>query len=130
MDEFSTRAPKLKVLQYEGKAKLQLSTKSEVGGKKKGTAKKNTKAMVSFEDYGDKAIETWQVLAQEYDVIITTCLSTPRLLLRLLFADSLAIDQNLQTDLNIARPPVQRSRRDTVDYAITARPRSPLVVLE
>ena len=40
------------------------------------------------------------------------------------------IDQYLQNDLNYARPPIQRARRETANYQSIDRPRSPLVLVE
>ncbi|KAF9520466.1 hypothetical protein BS47DRAFT_633988 [Hydnum rufescens UP504] len=112
-------APSLKVLVYEGWSKLQLQ--QEMGGDgetkpqtflrsgRSGKISKKRKAIYN-ECYDN--IDTWHSCAQNFDVIITTY-------------------NVLQSDLNVARPPVKRPRRETADYRDPVdRFRSPLIMLQ
>ncbi|KAF8308099.1 hypothetical protein DL93DRAFT_1962187 [Clavulina sp. PMI_390] len=106
-DELRNRAPDLKVLEYTGKSKLMLLSSGKVAPPvlgKKGTGK-------AFDAIEEHATTLWHLAAQDYDVILTTF-------------------QELQSDLNVARPPVQRSRRMTAEYSEFVRARSPLILLD
>ncbi|KAF8343895.1 SNF2 family N-terminal domain-containing protein [Cantharellus anzutake] len=108
IEEIETHAPTLRLLVYDGWAKLRLpqehTTESVITTRRK--------RKLSGSPYTNEAVSQWFDYAQIFDVIITTY-------------------DVLRADLYVARPSVKRSRRSNVDYAeATVCPRSPLVILE
>ncbi|KAJ7224511.1 SNF2 family N-terminal domain-containing protein [Mycena pura] len=139
MDEFEQHAPSLKVLLYEGwnrvmvpitttdvekerikrlRAKTRGQRKSK-SNKTKGKDKKldpsNSEddpgeyGAASAEDVGE--IVDWCSYVQEFDAVIVTY-------------------STLRTDVNVARAPPKRPRREDVIYSNIERPRSPLILVE
>jgi len=112
-----SHAPSLKVLVYEGWSKLpshvQHSSTNSPYVQTKGAKGKASAPPV---DEGDMGIEpdrpiTWAEYVHSFDVCITTY-------------------NVLQHDLNVARAPPKRPRREIADYSRTVRARSPLVCVE
>ncbi|KAK7046025.1 hypothetical protein VNI00_007020 [Paramarasmius palmivorus] len=144
IDEIKVHAPHLKVLVYDGWSKLKVpltptqieeakqkkalekkkakkkagraSSKAEAierikGTKGKGKARADeNQAEVEEEDDNDEVID-WYTYAHGFDIVITTY-------------------SVLQSDLNVARAPPTRPRRDGVVYSNIERQRSPLVCCE
>ncbi|KAI0060074.1 hypothetical protein BV25DRAFT_1956450 [Artomyces pyxidatus] len=123
IDELALHAPSLKVFKYEGWSKLPVPITKKLGQKKRSTAKSKKgkqRAMEVHDDVpeGQQAINSetevpadWCSYVSTYDVCITTY-------------------NTLQQDLNIARAPPVRPRREVAEYSRTERPRSPLVLCE
>ncbi|KAJ4490515.1 SNF2 family N-terminal domain-containing protein [Lentinula aciculospora] len=136
-DELQVHAPTLKVLVYDGWANVKVpvsDTQIEEERKqaqqktKKKAAKAGTKAeaqaninktgkaaaavdTTAVDDVEEEEIVDWCSYVHTFDVVITTYTV-------------------LQSDLNVARAPPKRPRRDGVVYANVARPRSPLILVE
>ena len=72
-DEFTTRAPKLKVLVYEGRSKLLLPQTEQHSHAHVGETRVQESTLIPFNQLGEMAVDAWHGAAQEYDVIITTC---------------------------------------------------------
>ncbi|KAF8196665.1 SNF2 family N-terminal domain-containing protein [Mycena galopus ATCC 62051] len=144
IDELKLHAPSLKVLVYEGWTKVVVpltasdiekerarrvqaaskAKKAKTKGKGKGKKTKNGKGKKKTdsededidldededdEDVGE--ILDWCSYVHSFDVVITTY-------------------QTLKTDLNVARAPPKRPRREDVVYTTVERPRSPLILVE
>ncbi|KAK7460694.1 hypothetical protein VKT23_009409 [Stygiomarasmius scandens] len=144
-DEFKTHAPHLKVLFYDGwsnvkvpisqsqidkekerraqeklkarrrAARAESRAASEKNIAKKGRASKKAVKVdvddVDLKDEDEEEIVDWVAFAHSFDVVITTY-------------------NVLQGDLNVARAPPTRPRREGVVYSNVDRPRSPLVMVE
>ncbi|THU89639.1 hypothetical protein K435DRAFT_760893 [Dendrothele bispora CBS 962.96] len=141
-DEFKTHAPHLKVLFYEGWSNVKVPiSQSQIEKEKERRAQEKLKARrraaraksraeskkniakrgkaydqpIDLEDSDndeeDEEIVDWVAFAHSFDVVITTY-------------------NVLQGDLNVARAPPTRPRRDGVVYSNLDRPRSPLVMVE
>ncbi|KAG8974351.1 hypothetical protein FRC05_007512 [Tulasnella sp. 425] len=120
-DELKTHAPHLRVLQYEGwtspavKKVLSRSTsQAKTPIKSKRTTKKKSQNTSSATDEDDPDLENadWRTFAGHFDVVLTTY-------------------NVLMKELNVARVPVKRPRREIAVYqASDERFRSPLVMLE
>jgi hypothetical protein len=97
------------------------------------SSSRRPKPFISFEDLGEDAAAIWHEFAKDYDVILTTCElrsdDSPCTRFSLGFQCPFA-DQDLQRDLNVARPTPRRSHRATVDYGSRNRVRSPLILVE
>ena len=110
-EELQKHAPHLKILHYQGwqKNKLPLvATKAKGKGKGKPATKFKGKAkVVQPEDECDD----WVSYVAGFDIVLTTY----------------AV---LQADLNVAKPTVERPRRDIVSYNSQERARSPLIAVE
>ncbi|KAF7356798.1 SNF2 family helicase [Mycena venus] len=138
IDELKLHAPSLKVLVYEGWNKLEVPiTSSDVEmervrrlrgvsrGKGKGKGKPMKKGKSRKKSTGDSEDELdedeagedigeildWCSYVQGFDVVITTY-------------------QTLKTDVNVARAPPKRPRREDVVYSNVEHPRSPLILVE
>ncbi|KAJ3979483.1 SNF2 family N-terminal domain-containing protein [Lentinula detonsa] len=116
VDELKTHAPSLKVLVYGGWA----SVKVPITGSKaeaQANIKKRGKATTVDDDAMDVDSEEeeenldWCRYVHKFDVVITTYTVH-------------------QSDLNVARAPPERPRRDGVVYANIERQRSPLIMVE
>ncbi|KAI0789257.1 SNF2 family N-terminal domain-containing protein [Abortiporus biennis] len=133
-DEIAAHAPTLKVLIYEGWAKVPVpisESDAQAAREKRENARKRAKrsrAMkksiakgkrraddsdVEMEDVEDEdeEIVDWCTYVHEFDVVITTY-------------------DVLQQDLGVARPPPIRPRRNIVQYSNVERSRSPLIMCE
>ncbi|KAJ7050573.1 SNF2 family N-terminal domain-containing protein [Mycena amicta] len=101
ISELKLHAPSLKVLLYEGWNKLGKSTaqKGPKGRKRKESEN---------EDTSDAKIEDWPLYCQQFDVVIVTYAT-------------------LRSELNVARAPPKRPRREDVVYSNLERDRSPLI---
>jgi E3 ubiquitin-protein ligase SHPRH len=120
-DEVQKHAPGLKVLIYEGntaslvrnmqKAAANSGPAAEISNK--GTRQGSEKAANSKqEDSKAKRPANWKTYAAEFDVVLTTY-------------------QTLTKELNVARAPVKRPRREIATYqAEDERYRSPLIAVE
>lgn len=133
IDELKTHAPTLKVLIYDGWTKVPVPiTERELrDGITQRVAKKYQQVQLDADDILDndeigeidlgnknkvkrkssKATLTWCEFVNQYDVCITTYTT-------------------LQQDLGVARPPIQRPRREVATYLPIERDRSPLVMVE
>ncbi|TFK32939.1 SNF2 family N-terminal domain-containing protein [Crucibulum laeve] len=139
IDEIAAHAPSLKVLVYEGWAKvkvpitqsqleeerlseLKVNSKGKGKGKAKAATKNPKRTTKKVEDTMDVDEEDltkgpdgklldWCAYVHQFDIVITTY----------------AI---LRTDFNVARAAPVRPRREDVVYANVERPRSPLVMVE
>ncbi|KZT19573.1 hypothetical protein NEOLEDRAFT_1159005 [Neolentinus lepideus HHB14362 ss-1] len=129
-DEISRHAPHLKVMSYDGWAKLKVPmTEAEAAearknavekarqGKRKPKSRKGTKPKtstsadsMSVDDAEDEILD-WVHYVNTFDVVITTY-------------------NVLQQDLTVARAPPKRPRRDTATYSNIERHRSPLIMCE
>jgi E3 ubiquitin-protein ligase SHPRH len=139
IDELAAHAPSLKVLVYEGWAKVQVpinqsqleeerlselkisKPKPSIKGKKapstskrRGKSKGKSAMDVDEEDMtrdSDGRSLEWCEYVHQFDVVITTY-------------------QFLRSDFNVARAVPVRPRREDVVYVNVERPRSPLVMVE
>ncbi|KAG8965698.1 hypothetical protein FRC00_003173 [Tulasnella sp. 408] len=121
-DELKTHAPHLRVLQYEGwtstavKKVLSRSTPQAKSSQTKPghTTKKKSKKASDTADQDEIDLDTadWRVFAGHFDVVLTTY-------------------NVLMKELNVARVPIKRPRREIAAYqAEDERFRSPLVMVE
>lgn len=130
IDEIRAHAPSLKVLIYDGWAKVkvpitrtqmeeQTTAKPKPLSKGKATAKSKARSKSKAasppeddmtRDQDGKLLE-WCDYVQQFDVVVTTY-------------------QVLKTDFNVARAAPIRPRREDVVYVNIERPRSPLVMVE
>ena len=139
-EELKTHAPSLRVLVYEGWARLpvpfteeeveklrqsktyrakkakalakQLGSGVQKTSKNKGKAKEKPRTSTgNLDEDDDQEILDWCQYINTFDVCITTYTV-------------------LQHDLGIARPPPDRPRRTIATYTNIDRPRSPLVMVE
>ncbi|KAI0035543.1 SNF2 family N-terminal domain-containing protein [Vararia minispora EC-137] len=133
VDEIRLHSPSLRVLVYNGWTKLpkhvQHSTKNSPyiadeitrsNPKPKGRKKGKRNVVVDDDDNSDRDMGVnedapgpvdWATYLNSFDVCITTY-------------------NVLQQDLNVARAPPKRPRRETAEYSRTLRIRSPLVCVE
>lgn len=140
-DELKAHAPGLKVLVYDGwtnvkvpisesqiehvrqkrqsekqkatrkAARAGTKAQAQANIKKKGKATAVDIDAMDVDDGEEEEIVDWCAYAHSFDVVITTY-------------------NVLQLDLNVARAPPSRPRRDGVVYANVERPRSPLIMVE
>lgn len=126
-DEITLHSPTLKVFVYEGWNKLPVpithNTAVPIGkpkpkrkgnvGRRKNTVGANGDAMEIDEDSEAKITDNmdWAAFVNTFDVVITTY-------------------NVLQQDLNVARAPPVRPRREVAEYSRTERARSPLIMVE
>ncbi|TFK50586.1 hypothetical protein OE88DRAFT_1631458 [Heliocybe sulcata] len=131
-DEIARHSPHLKVMTYDGWARLKIPvTEAEAAearktalekarqGKKKAKRRKGAKskagtsadAMDVDEDDAEDEILDWVQHVNRFDVVITTY-------------------NVLQQDLTVARAPPKRPRRDIATYSNIERHRSPLIMCE
>ncbi|KAI0053500.1 hypothetical protein FA95DRAFT_1579571 [Auriscalpium vulgare] len=115
IDELSAHSPTLKVFVYEGWTKPPVPAKKRVS---KGRSKKGKGKPVDDDDQDQDEMDVdnggpldWCSYINAYDVCITTY-------------------NVLQQDLNVARAPPTRPRREVAEYSRTRRPRSPLIMCE
>ncbi|KAI0078425.1 hypothetical protein K474DRAFT_1594151 [Panus rudis PR-1116 ss-1] len=133
VDEIAQHAPTLKVLVYDGWAKIKIPiTETELRAAREAHAikkvalksKAKRKAQHKYVQLDDSEIEMampeeeeddgimdWCTYVSQYDVCITTY-------------------NVLQQDLGVARPPPDRPRRKNVKYENIERTRSPLIMCE
>ncbi|KAF7317918.1 SNF2 family helicase [Mycena kentingensis (nom. inval.)] len=104
MDELKQHAPSLKVFFYEGWSKLKLPPPP----KSKPTGKKRKKGSDDDEEVPEP---DWPSFCHQYDVVITTYAA-------------------LRAELNVARAPPKRPRREDVVYSSLTRTRSALIRVE
>jgi E3 ubiquitin-protein ligase SHPRH len=122
VDEMRLHAPSLNVLIYDGWKKLPAhvqhatqnftysSNKENKLVPKKGKKKAVEEGRMDVEEEVGEPVD-WATYVNSFDVCITTY-------------------NVLQQDLNVARAPPKRSRRESADYSRTTRVRSPLVCVE
>ncbi|KAG7442066.1 uncharacterized protein BT62DRAFT_982607 [Guyanagaster necrorhizus] len=113
IDELATHAPTLKVLEYNGWAKVPVpinaSQVDEEHARRNKINKKRSKKGQALEPTDD--IVDWCTWVNTFDVVVTTY-------------------NVLKTDFNVARAAPVRPRRQDVVYSNVERPRSPLVMCE
>lgn len=127
VDELKTHAPSLKVFIYEGwtKVPVPITEREARENITRRFAKWYQQVPLGADDIideddmgeiaqtniGSKPKMTWCDFINQYDVCITTYTT-------------------LQQDLGVARPPIQRPRREVATYETIERDRSPLIMVE
>lgn len=105
--EIRQHAPGLKVVVYEGWR----SVHDQFYGSGKSNGKRKRGAGDVDENPEKSTIEKWVDSVAKADIVLTTF-------------------RTVQTDWNVAPPPVKRARRSTAAYAETTRPRSALLLCD
>ena len=129
VDEIKSHSPSLRVLVYDGWTKLpkhvqhspknspyiadeNLKLKQMTKGKQHTAVDNDHNDLKNTgRDESTSSLVDWATYANSFDVCITTY-------------------NVLQQDLNVARTPPKRPRRESAEYSKTARVRSPLVCVE
>jgi E3 ubiquitin-protein ligase SHPRH len=113
-EELKRHAPHLRILHYQGWTKIKLPLVADKKDKGKGKSKEKapTKGKGRAKQHNlEEEYDDWVSYAASFDVVLTTYTV-------------------LQADLNVAKPPVKRPRREIAYYQERDRARSPLIAVE
>ncbi|ORY26908.1 SNF2 family N-terminal domain-domain-containing protein [Naematelia encephala] len=144
VSEIQRHAPTLRVCVYDGWRALQKSVekmqaatiKQRAAKKRKRTERFRTKTAQKYRRLNGGPVKSESLKSEsesdESDSEDSLLDMTQREFLNYVRAHDVVITTYLDVakDLDVARPPPQRSRRATTDYQIRSRPRSPLVMVQ